>query len=180
MECQFSGNPKKIIEAAMKTVGLGDAAIFLEEMLDDPSISEWVSLCSLLHLSLDSISYGYSRREHKARIRAAWEEGELRFPRRPAMKALLSEIRMDHRRDCRIRDQHYGLRLRWKVRWQDLKTELRRLPRRLKSEAQMRLLVLVSTPLRYGNETFETSMAPVLHLIKQCATSESRNFVGEA
>jgi hypothetical protein len=179
MECLFAGEPKRIIEAALRTVGLGDAAIFLEEILDDPSVSDWVSLCSLLHLSLDSLSYGYSRREHKARIRTAWEEGELWLPRLPAMKALLDEIRRDQRRDRRFRDKHYGLRLRWKVRWQDLKAELRRWPRRLKNEVQMRWLVSGSPRLRYGSETLEASMAPVLRLINQYASAESRSFAGE-
>lgn len=141
MEPLYPREPKKIIEAAFKTIGLERVVVSPLDAFDDISATSWFTLCSLLHLSPDSYCYGYGycRREHKARIRTAWEMGELYLPRTHGLKMLLSEIAVDRARDRRWRDDHYGFRLRWKVRYQDFKIELRLLPKRLATEVQVRL-----------------------------------------
>lgn len=71
MEYQYAGEPKRIIEAACKTAEFDLALIRTSFALDKLSAAEWFALCELLHLSPDSLSYGYCLREHEAWLFAA-------------------------------------------------------------------------------------------------------------
>jgi hypothetical protein len=70
-------NPKGIICEACKTLGLSieeflaslESELGYRINLDDPTVSEWVYMCRLLILDVDSISYGYLDYFHKNRIK---------------------------------------------------------------------------------------------------------------
>ena len=132
MNYRFSKTPKEIIDAALKTVGL-DGPMCPQDVWADVSAIEWFDLCSSLYLNPDCVRYGYSRREHKARIRTAWENGELALPRTLELVALLREIGADRRADLRWGHQGYGFRLGLRVRLQNFRDDLKWFPRELRN-----------------------------------------------
>lgn len=143
---------KDIIQSALRTVGLEDIELKLSDVLKNPTVTEWISLCENLYLPLDSISCGYFRLAHKARIRAAWENGDLWLRRTPALKALLREITDDRRREVNYRRIHYGLRLRWKMQIRELRIEAQQVPNRIRNEILVRLQYRESSKIMQRSE----------------------------
>lgn len=139
MKDQYMKELRGIIESACRTLGLENNTFKQSDALDNLTVTEWVSLCENLYLPLDSISYGYFRQAHKARIRVAWENGDLWLPRTRALKVLLREIAEDHRREVKCRSKHYGIRLRWKMQMQDFRQEALQLPYRIRNEILVRV-----------------------------------------
>lgn len=135
-----------VLKSALTTIGLDFAD--LAQMMGISSSRKWdgaslgavefFEMCQILRIDAGFISYGYHREIHRHRIAEAWRQGELDLPRTPQLRALLKEARIIERENRRFRDAHYGLRLRWKVRFGDLKTFLRQLPLRVAAEIRAR------------------------------------------
>jgi hypothetical protein len=95
----------------------------------DLDIGEWVRICTILCLHLDSISDGYDRRWHLAKIRTALAARTLDLPRTPQLLGILRELRAQDRANWRWESKQYGFHLRWRIRRRRLLAQMRRFPR---------------------------------------------------
>lgn len=132
-----AGDLPLIVAEALRALGLKPEYLFhllavpneRRENFFDPSVlgsDEWLAICDVLYLSPDCYSYGYARREHRARIRVAIEIGYFHLSQNPCVRQLRREIRRDRRTEFRYQSKNYGFRLRWKIRWQDFNSWRRR------------------------------------------------------
>lgn len=140
----FPGDTRRIIESALTTLGLDFEFLASRTGLpSDPcsqwnekalTASDWIHICDVLHLPTDSICTGYNRRAHKARISFDRRYGLVVLPRTFQYKALLTEIRREKRINRRWEDQHFGFRLRWRVRWLRMLKQIKRTPLRVRNQ----------------------------------------------
>ncbi len=134
----YSGETEKIIALALDALGL--SFFYLIELMELPfditidrfksenlGGDEWIAICDALYLNVSSISTGYSRMEHRARIKEAIESGYFHFSKENhCVRKLMFEIKQRKREDWFFQSEHYGFRLRWKIRTQDYIQSLKR------------------------------------------------------
>lgn len=126
----YPGEPTRIIEEALKTLGLAysDLALLFEAdstwvqkrlSSENMTVTEWLGICDALYLNLSCILHGYSRREHCFRIKTALRDGYFRLPKTWELRKLQLEFIRDSWKDFRYQGKLYRFRLRWKIRWQE-------------------------------------------------------------
>jgi hypothetical protein len=115
------------ISEFLDLLGYPPGATLEELRVERLSITEWAAICDALYLRIGSIDSGYSRTEHRARIREAMEGGYFHLSKKNgAVRALIQEIREERRRQLQYRATHLGLKLRWKVRLQEFRERVYR------------------------------------------------------
>ncbi|MBS1960404.1 MAG: hypothetical protein JST80_13085 [Bdellovibrionales bacterium] len=155
---RYAWQPEKIIEAALETLGLDFA--FLESLIhmDETRIrerlrskellsSEWIALCEALYVPLGMVSHGYFKEAHKSHIRDAILDSYYRLPKTQGYWRLLFEFFNDYVQNWKYESRRYGVRLRWKARYQDARKFLKRIfARRYKHRDPQIFLREVFTP----------------------------------
>ena len=122
--------PSNIVDQALQTLGLNrgwlaelmgisEAALMGRLNIKSLKCCEWYQISNALYLPVGSISFGYERMSHKANIRWALRDGYYFLPRTWVLWKLRIEIWKDLLHEIQFQSTHYGLRLRWKVRYQD-------------------------------------------------------------
>jgi hypothetical protein len=98
--------------------------------IEEVDVFEWKWICDVLHLPLDSISYGYWRREHRFRVGEAVSEGTYILPMTDSTRGLVREYYRDRKREIRNEAKHYGECLRARMREERYKEMIARRARR--------------------------------------------------
>jgi len=125
-EYYHQGNTRSIFKRALRELGLGDdylkwrLAIPTTQRLDlragRLSATEYMIICKLLLLDSSVIQLGYNRRTHKVRLAKAASDGTLVLPRTPGLRSMLKEWRQVEKQNRKWEANHYGFRLRWRIR----------------------------------------------------------------
>lgn len=152
-----AGQTDKIIARTLEELGLDERYLKLRlgfpanapVKWDGRSLSafRWIQICDALHIPTDSISIGYNRRMHKARLAFDRRYGLVILTRTIKLKAMLHEIKCDQRDNWRWESQHYGFRLRWRIRRHRFQKLLRSLPMRWRNQLTLRHELTRSTIL---------------------------------
>jgi hypothetical protein len=131
---------ESVIRAALRELGLTEDYLRFRLGFEESSprcwsadllgVFEWLEICRVLCLDIDSISYGYDRRWHVAKIRAGIETRTIDLPRTPQLRAMLRELRTLAWSNWRFESRHYGFRLRWRIRRRRFIAYLMGIPRR--------------------------------------------------
>lgn len=133
----YAHDSEGILDAALDMYGLDRRYLFkILSIPFDPaknwnanniSAGEWFYLCQGLGLSADSITWGYSKQEHLARLSNMLETGVLTsLPRTTKVRALIRQAKLEAWKEARYRWKHYGLRYCLKLEINETKKRIYR------------------------------------------------------
>lgn len=136
-------DPVGVIEVAVRTVGLDIhyVSTLIEKQFQDfedlnsIKVSEWFYLCKLLHIDIDSLSYGYSPYFHQRAVGIAVYEGDYHLPMTEEVKAIWKSYKREFYQDRKNSLKRYGGKLKRKVRFDYLKSDMRFLLKRLRKNS---------------------------------------------